>query len=390
MVQLRPLVVHARHRAALLDQKQVISVHHYITSPLGDWNRGKSADSALFSVREKVKSVTLTSPVSGANHFPASYPTSARGLSATVPRSLQDSSTFIEHLEELRERIIKSLLAFALAVVVGYFVAPWPLQWLTLPILRAYDQFAQAEQKAPAFEIEVGDDGVLKLRNAGSLQQMQHASAIDFYTTASATPVASWQARRTTPLLYLRPMDPFVIRLKAAVFVGILLYLPIWAFISPGLLRNEKRFAIPLIIAGSLLFPIGAAFAYFLLDVTLRFFTQFVTEYAVPFNDARAYLGFVITMMLAFGLIFELPLFVVLAVRAGLVEVQWLADRRKYIFIGLLVAAAAITPSGDPATLLALTAPLYLLFEAALIVSRFLERKDAQELSDEDSEAPAP
>ncbi|MCC5874711.1 MAG: twin-arginine translocase subunit TatC, partial [Candidatus Sumerlaeia bacterium] len=213
------------------------------------------------------------------------------------------------------------------------------------------------------------------------------ASRVEFYREGNDVLLAEFGPDVPAPLLYLRPMDPFLVRLKAALVFGLFLAMPfllyqVWAFIEPGLVDRERRVALPLLLAGTVLFPLGAGFAYFMMEIALRFFASFVVADAVMFNDAQAYLSFVLTMMLAFGIVFELPLALVLAMHVGITTPEWLAARRKYIFVFLLVAAALITPTGDPITLMALALPLYALFEISLIVGRML-RQDAEVMDEE-------
>lgn len=298
--------------------------------------------------------------------------------------------SLLEHLEELRERLIKAIIALLLAMVAGYFVAPHVLDLLVKPIIRAQG-FVEQARETRALTLTIRDDGTLALLGSPTVEELGDVSRLEFQVEGMEQPVAFFGHRAPAPLLYLRPIDPFMIRLKASLFVGLFLVMPFllyqfWAFIAPGLLKRERRVVLPLILAGTILFPLGAAFAYFILDFALRFFSSFVIDSSVMFNDANAYLGFVLTMMLAFGILFELPLGLVLAMHAGVVSPQWLAARRKYIFIILLIASALITPTGDPVSLMALALPLQFLFEVSLVVGRFLHRRAEEDIAAEDSE----
>ena len=293
--------------------------------------------------------------------------------------------SFLDHLEELRSRLIKSLLAVTVGVIIAYSIIDYPLEWLMKPMVRSQEIATEKrKERLNALEFEVAGDGTLKVRNWQAGQSIEGAERISFFSPDQEEPLGVWRARETAPLIYLRPIDPFMIPIKASLLLGMVLALPVilyqlWAFVAPGLLANEKKLVIPLIVAGTLLFPLGAAFAYFLLDFTLLFFSRFVLDHTMVQNDARAYLSFVLTMMLAFGFVFELPLAIVLATRTGLVKVSWLAERRPHIFIVLLVLAAVITPTGDPVTLMAMALPLQVLFEISLVVSRFLDRRSGVE-----------
>jgi len=300
--------------------------------------------------------------------------------------------SLFDHLEELRYRIIRVLYALVVSMVIGYFLAPWPLEWLSEPIERAHAQL-MLEQSKDSLIIEVSPDGSMRMRDTLALDRLTNRTAIEFHRPGTESPPVRWVPGGTPALFYMHPMDPFMIRLKAAFIIGLILSMPailyhVWAFVAPGLLARERRFAMPVILTGSLLFPIGAAFAYFMMDVTLNFFASFVMGGAGMMNDARTYLGFTLAMMLAFGLVFELPLGLVIATRMGLVTVEWMAARRRMIFVVILVVAAVATPSGDPFTMLAMGLPLYLLFEVAMIVSRILERQEQREAAQADEAPP--
>lgn len=301
--------------------------------------------------------------------------------------------SLLDHLEELRSRLFRCVMALAVAVCVGYGLAPYFLDLLTRPL--ATTQRVLAEQALTgSLRVDVAEDGTLRVRDVAELATLSEHTRLEFYRPGAKEPLATWFAAPQASLLYLRPMDPFVIRLKASVVVGIILALPIilyqvWAFVAPGLLPSERKLALPAIVSGSLLFPAGALFAYFLLDVTLQFLAGFQMDNSVMMNDAQAYLGFALTMMLAFGAVFELPLVMVIATRVGILSPQWLASNRRIVFVVLLVLSAVVTPTGDPLTLMAMTLPLYLLFEVALWISLALERGDQQEEST-DSKANGP
>jgi sec-independent protein translocase protein TatC len=291
--------------------------------------------------------------------------------------------SLLQHLEELRLRLIRCIIAVIAGVLLGYFLAPWPLAWLTAPLI-----FAQREQVKTTTQefirIEVAEDGTLRLiaTDLKALAEAKTTPAIAFHRPGVIEPEYVLYSTPTSPLVYLRPMDPFMIRLKAAVVLGVLFALPlilweIWSFVAPGLVPAERRFAVPVIAAGTILFPIGASFAYFMLGMTLQVLSAFSFGDTPVMNDATEYLSFVLMMMLAFGIVFELPVGIVIATRLGLVSVAWLASRRRYVFVVLLLLAAVVTPTQDPITLFAMALPLYVLFEASLIVSRFLERPSA-------------
>jgi len=151
-----------------------------------------------------------------------------------------------------------------------------------------------------------------------------------------------------------------------------------WAFIAPGLYAHEKRLAAPLVVASTLLFLLGMAFCYFFVFRTVfTFIAQFAPKSITPAPDIEQYLAFVMTMFLAFGMTFEVPVVVILLVKAGLVTVDKLKEIRSYVIVGAFVVAAVITPP-DVTSQIMLAVPMCLLYEAGILVARFMSpRPDA-------------
>lgn len=298
--------------------------------------------------------------------------------------------TLLEHLEELRRRLLTSFGAIALGIFIGLFIAPWFLDILTRPMVDS--GLLRRDEAVTVARIEVLEGGGLSLRNASELVPSIHdgttsesvsLSSLEFFQPGAGEPFAVSLPARPSGLIYLRPTDPFLVYLKASLVIGIVFALPVilyqvYAFIAPGLLPRERRWAGPCYAAAIILFPVGATFAYFILKYALMFFAQFISADTYLFNDVRAYLSFALTTMLAFGFVFELPIAVLLATRTGLVTVDTLAAKRRVIFVAILIISAVVTPTGDPVTLMAMSLPLYLLFEVALVVSRIADRAAAK------------
>lgn len=167
----------------------------------------------------------------------------------------------------------------------------------------------------------------------------------------------------------------FFAPLKLAVFCAIAIAIPFllhqaWAFISPGLYSNEKRFALPLLVTSSLLFYIGVAFAYFVVfPLLFTFFSATSPDGVAMMTDINQYLGFAVKLFFAFGLVFEVPVATFLLIKTGFVEHKKLAELRPYILVGCFVFSMLLTPP-DPASQFLLAIPMYLLFEIGLLVSR--------------------
>src|SRR5690606_27531343 len=143
-----------------------------------------------------------------------------------------------------------------------------------------------------------------------------------------------------------------------------------WAFVAPGLYRHEQRLALPLIVSSSLLFLAGMAFCYFVVFRTVfQFIASFAPESITPAPDIAAYVDFVLTMFLAFGITFEVPVAVVLLVKTGIVSLEKLRAGRGYVIVGAFVIAAVVTPP-DVISQFLLAVPLCLLYEVGLLFGR--------------------
>jgi len=233
---------------------------------------------------------------------------------------------FLDHLEELRWRIVWSLGALVVGVILGFLI-------------------------------------VVKLDLIRILQQ----------------PIAPYLLN--TKLVYTHPADPFSIALTASLTVGIIIASPViiyqlWAFLSPALHRHEKRVVIPVIVGAVLLFVGGVAMAYFfVLPMCLKFLMNFQVESLQPMITAAGYFGFVMTLALTFGAAFELPVLILALATLGLVTPKFLARFRPYAFVLSFIVSAIVTPGDIFIATLALTAPLYLLYEVSVVLAAIVFRK---------------
>lgn len=173
---------------------------------------------------------------------------------------------------------------------------------------------------------------------------------------------------------------PFFVPIKVAMMTAFLLSLPhtlyqVWAFVAPGLYAHEKKFMIPMIVASSLLFLSGMAFAYFLVfPVVFGFIVGTAPEGVAVMTDIGSYLDFVMTLFFAFGLAFEVPIAVVMAVRFGWVSIAALKDARGYVVVGAFVIGAIFTPP-DIISQFMLAVPMWLLYELGIIVAALTGKK---------------
>ncbi len=180
---------------------------------------------------------------------------------------------------------------------------------------------------------------------------------------------------------------PFFIPMKVAMLAAFVMTLPhtlyqIWAFVAPGLYSHEKRFILPLIVSSTLLFIVGMAFAYFLVfPVVFGFIAGSAPEGVAVMTDIGNYLDFVITLFLAFGLAFEVPIAVVLLVKLGMVSIEALKESRSYVIVGAFVLGAIFTPP-DIISQFMLAVPLWLLYEIGILIAGIMQRSTSASFDD--------
>ena len=196
--------------------------------------------------------------------------------------------------------------------------------------------------------------------------------------TFVATPLKD-KLPKGTQLIATTVMAPFTTPFKLSIFVAIFVAMPYilyqaWAFVAPGLYRHEKRFAVPLLISSIVLFYAGIAFAYLcVFPVMFAFFAATTPKGVAMMTDISAYLDFVLKMFLAFGAAFEVPIAVVLLVLTGVVRLEKLKENRGYVLIATFIIAAFVTPP-DAFSQSVMAVPMYLLYEGGIIMARILTR----------------
>jgi sec-independent protein translocase protein TatC len=194
-----------------------------------------------------------------------------------------------------------------------------------------------------------------------------------------------------TSMIATSLISPFMAPLKLALFVALFIAMPyvlfqVWAFVAPGLYKREKRFAIPLMVSSILLFYAGVAFAYFVVfPLMFSFLTTTAPAGVQVMTDITNYLDFVLLLFFAFGIAFEMPVATVLLAATGLVRVETMAKNRGYVLLGIFVIAAFLTPP-DALSQTAMAVPMWLLYEVGIILSRLLLRERlAQQRREEQS-----
>jgi len=174
-------------------------------------------------------------------------------------------------------------------------------------------------------------------------------------------------------------LTPFKLTLVTAIFLAIpyVLY-QVWSFIAPGMYKHEKRLAIPLLVSSILLFYAGASFAYFVVfPLIFLFFTSVGPQGITMMTDINSYLDFVLKLFFAFGLAFEIPIAAVLMIWAGITTPQDLAKKRPYIIVGCFIFGMLLTPP-DIISQALLAIPMWILFEVGVFFGRFIQQEDAE------------
>jgi sec-independent protein translocase protein TatC len=231
--------------------------------------------------------------------------------------------TLVEHLTELRRRVLVSVAAFLVMATVGFVTYNWILAVLKHPYCEA----------APT-----------------------HCG---FYVTG--------------------PLDGLALRVKIAAYAGIFLASPVWLwelwrFITPGLNPKEKRYAVPFIVATISLFTLGAAVAFLIFPHALQWLDSIGGPSLTQILDPNKYLSLIILLMVAFGVTFEFPVLLVSLELAGVITPQQLSSQRRWAIIGIVVLAGVITPSSDPFSMCAMAIPLYIFYELSIIIGKIVRR----------------
>ena len=242
--------------------------------------------------------------------------------------------TLMEHLGELRNRIIISAVAVAVAGVIGFIIYPQLIHWLQGPLRDA-----------------------TKGKSCGG--GPKGASCSKLITTD-----------------YLQP---FLVRLKVASYFGILVASPvvlweIWRFVTPGLNQKERKYALPFLLSSIVLFLLGAVVAWFTLPKALGFLIDIGGKSLDVHSTANAYVTLVGLMFLAFGLSFEFPVLLVFLLLVGVLHTSTLRKYRRHSIVGITIFAAVITPSQDPYSLFLMAIPMWIFYEASIVIGRILHR----------------
>lgn len=193
--------------------------------------------------------------------------------------------------------------------------------------------------------------------------------------------IQAMPAGHEAKLIYTAPHEAFFTYLKVSFIAGLGLAVPViifqfWRFIAPGLYENEKKYLIPVVLFSSLFFLGGALFGYFLVfPVGFQFFTSFASDYITPLISTKEFLTFTFRVLLAFGFVFELPIFAFFLARLGLISAAFLRRQRKFAIVLIFIIAAMLTPGPDVFSQLLMAGPLLILYEVSIWIVHFFGKK---------------
>jgi sec-independent protein translocase protein TatC len=242
-----------------------------------------------------------------------------------MARLLDDAKmSFMEHLGELRVRIVRALIGLLIGTVIALPFSQYIVDWLARPVTRL-----------------------------------------------------------NYSLVFTAPAEAFWVQMKVGIIVGVFLSAPVilwqvWAFIAPGLHAHERKYALPFVIIGSLLFVGGGAFSLFVVTpYAIKFLLSYARPGLTPMITLQNHVDFLLKFTVAFAAVFELPLALTILARVGIVNAKMLARNRKYAILGAFVAAAVLTPTPDAFNQAMMAGPLIILYEVGIICARIFGKKPA-------------
>lgn len=347
-----------------------------------------------------------------------------------APIAHEEQLTLVDHLDELRSRLVSSLLFVALVFAFAFWQSDAILGVITKPIDNALSTHKSSESKKldsdeVQYEYQATVSKALKALKEDSrdlnsaVEALSAKAAVDddkalsaalekLQTRVDARGAALDKLDLTPPTIDRRPVtlgvtEPFLVTLRSSLYAALLLSLPfllyqIYAFVIPAFTPRERQVAVPLMFMIPLLFIAGVAFAYYLvLPQAANFLLNFNdNEFDIQVQGREA-VSFVTTFLIGVGLMFQLPVAILAVNRSGIISIAQLRSNRRYAIVIFAVVAAVLTPTPDPGTMLLAMTPLVLLYELSIIAASMLERyrpleppSEQQILDDLEAYAPLP
>jgi sec-independent protein translocase protein TatC len=254
-------------------------------------------------------------------------------MSKAQPAAAESGMTLVEHLTELRTRLIICVVAVAIGMLAGFLLYPWVFDFL----IRPYKEVVRQDPASSATEGR---------------------------------------------LLQIDPLEGFGVRMKTSGYAGIAFAMPvilwqIWRFVTPGLYPHERRYAVPFVISALTLFLLGAGLAYYTLPRALEFLVDIGGDELVTAFAPGKYFQLITYMMLAFGVGFEFPIVLIFLQMAGILDTATLRRGRRFAIVGICILVAVITPSGDPISMLMLSVPMVVFYEVAIVIGSIITKRQA-------------
>lgn len=264
------------------------------------------------------------------------------------PKNPTGEMSLVEHLKELRRRVVISMLALIAGAIIGfiwYQSAPFGLPTLGDIMRGPYCKLP------PEMRVDFSNDGECRL-------------------------------------LATSPFEMFLLRLKVGALAGLVLASPIWlyqtwAFITPGLHKNERRWTFTFVTAAVLLFVSGAVLAYFIFDVGLAFLVTIGDEVQTAALTGERYFNFMLWLVIVFGVSFEVPLIIIMLNIVGILEYRAVKDKRRHIWVGIFIFAAFMTPGQEPFSMIILALAVGVLVECAFLFCKFNDKRRGYDQLDE-------
>lgn len=297
--------------------------------------------------------------------------------------------SLLDHLGELRVRLTRIVIAIIIGMLACYYYSEQMFHILMDPMVEVFQQKMAENAVLPAgFYVELKKSLMQLLPQTG----FQHPEQIDVFVDALQKALS--QVVQEGHFQYTYPAEAFFSYIKISIVAGIFLMSPfifsqIWGFIAPGLYTHERKWMIPMALASAAFFIGGAVFGYTqVMPIGFKFFAGFATEGIQFTPKLNEYLSFCLKLLFAFGLVFELPLFIFFLARLGMVSSAGLRKKRKYAILVGFVVAAILTPP-DPATQCLMAGPMIILYEVGIWVAYFFGKKEKRHLKKQAEEEAA-